>query len=163
MSDDRAVLCPGELIPSFTLRAVDGQTVRYGDYRGRRHLVLCFLPDVASAPCQALLTTLGRCYASYRAAGAEVLALLPEEAVLGEAEPFLSALPYPLLYDAGGLIRDRFGVPGAEGMPLPALFVTDRYGEVALAGVGREELPGCGLPLDDVLPTLELLQVRCSI
>ena len=53
-----------------------------------------------------------------------------------------------------------------------ALFVADRHGEIVLRAVaahrpvGGDGAPrgeGHGLPVDEILPLLELLQVRCAI
>ncbi len=168
MAEGRATLQPGDLLPPFMLRAVDGATVRRADYRGRRHLVLCFVPEVLSGASRALLAALARCQEAYRAAGAETLAVVPAETAGAEVERTLRALPYRVLYDAGGVVQAGLGARGAAGVPRPALCIADRYGEIALLAVGRaasdlSATADLGLSLDDILPTLELLQVRCSL
>ena len=168
MAEGRATLQPGDLLPPFMLRAVDGATVRRADYRGRRHLVLCFVPEALSAASRALLVALARCHDAHRAAGAETLAVVPAGTAGEEIAQVLRALPYPVLYDAGGVVQAGLGARDAAGEPAPALCVADRYGEIALRAVGRpapdlSAAADLGLPLDDILPTLELLQVRCSL
>ena len=165
----------GDLIPPFTLEAVSGGVVRRHDYRGRRHLILVFTHGVGCPSCAALLETLAGHYADYRAEGAEVLAFLPaDESRCSAQADDAGALPYPLLCDAGGRVGARYGARTPAGEPLAALLVADRHGEVVLRAVAGEapnsSTPAApadaalhGLPLDQVLPLVGLLQVRCSI
>lgn len=155
---------PGELIPPFIARAVDGRAIRRHDYKGRRHLVLFFAHDAGCAACRAALAALAAAYPALREEGGEVLAFLPVAAgAAGAAE----ALPYQVVVGEAGELHGRYGARSATGEPLPALFVADRYGEVVLRAIGRvgaaDGAPRHGLPLDEVLPTLALLQVRCSL
>ena len=165
----------GDLIPPFTLEAVGGGVVRRHDYRGRRHLILAFTHGIGCPSCAALLETLAGRYADYRAEGAEVLAFLPaDETGCGAQADGAAAPPYPLLCDAGGRVGARYGARTLAGEPLAALLVADRHGEVVLRAVTGEgsnsTTPAAptaaalhGLPLDEVLPLVSLLQVRCSI
>ena len=165
----------GDLIPPFTLEAVGGGVVRRHDYRGRRHLILVFTHGTDCPSCAALLETLAGRYADYRAEGTEVLAFLPadESRCVAQADGAV-ALPYPLLCDAESRVGARYGARTPEGEPLAALLVADRHGEVVLRAVAGEasnsSTPAAptaagfhGLPLDEVLPLVGLLQVRCSI
>ena len=164
----------GDLIPPFTLEAVGGGVVRRHDYRGRRHLILVFTHGIGCPSCAALLETLAARYADYRAEGAEVLAFLPaDEPRCAARADGARALPYPMLCDSEGRARARYGARTPAGEPLAALLVADRYGEVVLRAVADEApdrstravpTAAChGLPLDEVLPLVGLLQVRCSI
>ena len=179
----------GELLPPFTLPAIGGETIRRHDYRGRRHLALYFADAVDCAACRAALDTLAERYGDCRAAGAEVLAILPADSAgdgvegrgpSGEGRGAsshprsspLAGAPYPVLCDAEGRVRERYGACTATGEPRAALFVADRHGEIVLRAVaahrpvGGDGAPrgeGHGLPVDEVLPLLELLQVRCAI
>ena len=165
----------GDLIPPFTLEAMGGGVVRRHDYRGRRHLILVFTHGIGCPSCAALLETLAARYADYRAEGAEVLAFLPaDEPRCPARADGARALPYPLLCDSEGRARARYGARTPAGEPLAALLVADRHGEVVLRAVAGEgehsSAPAAstdtafhGLPLDEVLPLVSLLQVRCSI
>ena len=164
----------GELILPFTLTTVAGRVVRRHDYRGRRHLLLFFAHGSGCAACAAVLDGLAARHADYRAEGAEVLAFLPGDGAGGRSpDPAVApALPYPLLRDDDGRVGERYGARTATGEPRAALFVADRHGEVVLRAVAAEgpvgaapRVPGAlhGLPLDEALPLVALLQVRCAI
>ena len=174
----------GELLPPFMLPTVGGETIRRHDYRGRRHLALYFADAVDCAACRAALAALAERYSDCRAAGAEVLAILPgsfpallsardggegrEARMTTRPSPLaprpspLAGAPYPVLCDAEGRVRERYGACTATGEPRAALFVADRYGEIVLRAVAARG-EGHGMPVDEVLPLLELLQVRCAI
>lgn len=92
---------------------------------------------------------------AWRAARAVVLVVVSADNADSTApQPFETAI------DRDRTVRARFGVgPGG------ALFVADRYGEIALRADGAIAAAGDSgaLPLDAVAPTLELLEMRCSL
>ena len=141
----------GALLPDFTVRTIDGRTVHRRDFKGHRHLVICFAPlvgaDAPDAPVDALAAQLP----SWRAERAELLFCLPAGAVLPD-EGGLGLV----VADHDGPLRERFGVgPGA------ALFIADRYGEIVFHAVGSASF--ADLPLGEVLPILERIEMRCSL
>jgi peroxiredoxin len=147
----------GELIPDFSVQTTDGRTIHRRDFKGRRHLVLCFAhPQAHDGGC-GLLTALDGAYADYRAGRAEVLVVVPPAGAPGG-----EAYPFPVTADEGGVVRARFGVAGGA-----ALFIADRYGEVVVR-VDSTEADGtpaepCGLPLATVPMALEWLETRCGL
>ena len=121
-----ALLRPGQLVPNFTLLDSQGEPLRRTIYRGRKHLVLAFLPAVADEAGRAYLRALADRYADIRAAAGEVLALLPASPdELAELRRDL-ALPFPLLSDPDGATGARFLPRGAQA----GVFIVDRYGEL---------------------------------
>lgn len=162
MVDEQTILRPGDLLPPFILRSPDGATVRRSDYRGRRHLVVCAVPDIGATEYRPLLAALSARHGACRESGAEVL-------VLTGAAPPESAperWPFPVLLDPAWRVAGRLGAVTAGGERSLALAIADRYGEIVLC-VGGDP-PGAvsaewSLPLDEILPTLELLEMRCSL
>ena len=136
---------PGELIADFSGNTADGRTIVRRDYKGRRHLVLCFVAPLADEGRRALAAALVARYAAFRETGAEVV-------VFGAAAS--PAAPYPSLDDPDGRLHTRYGVATT-----PLLLVADRYGEVVV----RRALADIPADLDEALATVEWLHLRCSL
>jgi alkyl hydroperoxide reductase subunit AhpC len=143
----------GALLPDFTVETLTGRMIHRREFKGRKHLVVCFAPVGREADGQALAAAIAVLYPSWQAERAESLLIVTDPAGF----PTAPTSP-PIVSDADGQLRARFGV-GAEA----ALFIADRYGEIALYATYVDTTATQGLPLDDVLPTLELLEMRCSL
>lgn len=137
----------GTLLPDFSVRTSDGRAIHRRDFKGRRHLVVCFAP-LDRAELDVFVAPLATVVPSWRAERAELLLCLPEGVVLN-ADPSAALI----VEDHGNRLRGRFGV--ARGA---ALFIADRYGEIVYHATGATTVP-----VDEVLPTLELLEMRCSL
>ncbi len=111
----------GRMLPSLELRFADGRPAPLWDYRGRGPLVVFLHEAPGCAACAARLAELAAAYPGYRELGAQVLAV-------GREAP--EGLPYPTLVDPAGRLA------GALGLPLPALVVVGRTGEVWAAWGG---------------------------
>jgi hypothetical protein len=145
------------LIPDFTVQTAEGRRIHRRDFKGRRHLVICFAHPQASDEGRGLLAEVAASYDAFRAGRAEVLVVpLSDGAAAGEDYPF------PVVADAGGVLRSRFGATDGA-----ALIIADRYGEVVVR-VDSTEADGTppepyGLPLATVLMALEWLETRCGL
>lgn len=121
-----SLLRPGQLVPNFTLLDSQGEPLRRTLYRGRKHLVLAFLPALADEAGRAYLRALDDLYADIRVAAGEVLAVLPAQpAELAELRQDLG-LAYPLLSDPDRATAARYLPRGTQA----GVFVVDRYGEL---------------------------------
>lgn len=143
----------GALLPDFTVRTIAGRTIHRRDFKGRRHLVLCFAHAATSDNWRELAAALTAAYPAWRAERAEVLLI-----VSGIDDLAAPSAALPIIADVEGQLRARFGVGTAA-----ALFIADRYGEIAFHATGESPTGAQGLALDQVLPTLELLEMRCSL
>ena len=136
---------PGAMIPDFFGRVADGRTVYRREYKGRRHLILCF---IAPAPQpDALLHELAGRYPHFREAGAELI-------VFCRDLPPDFTPPYVILADPAGQMHERYGATDH-----PLLFAADRYGEIVL----RRSLADPAAALDEAQTALEWMQTRCSL
>jgi peroxiredoxin len=151
------ILRRGEVVPSFTLPDAEGRPVRRTQYRGRRHLVLVFMPSAADEGARAYLRALGDEYAAIRETGGEVLAILQADVAGARAAKGEIELPFPVLSDADGKTAARFMPPGARA----AVFVTDRYGELyySMASAATTTLP----PVAELRAWLEAIDRQCAI
>jgi hypothetical protein len=138
---------PGELIPDFFGRTADGRTLYRREYKGRRHLILCFAAPLSPPTRQTLLTELATRYPAYRAASAEVVVFQCDD-------PPLSPLISPtVLADTDGQMHARYAAAS------PLLIAADRYGEIVL----RRPLDNIPAALDEALASVEWMQTRCSL
>lgn len=155
-----APLGVGDVLPHFDLPGLNGKRVNRARYRGRQHLAMLFAHDAACPPCRVLIADLRRHHAAVRQEQAEIVVVLATRAGAPGAVLLDGAPPFPVIPDDGRLAR-RFGV----GAKAAALFVADRHGEVRLAAIASRASDAARheLPVERILPTLELLQVTCSV
>jgi alkyl hydroperoxide reductase subunit AhpC len=142
----------GTLLPDFTVETTTGRTIHRREFKGRKHLVVCFA-EVGVGNAQRLAAAVAPLYPSWRAERAEGLLVVTAPIVAARDTP----MP-PIIVDTDGQLRVRFGV-GTEA----ALFIADRYGEIAFYAAVAADTATQGLPLDEVLPRLEQLEMRCSL
>jgi peroxiredoxin Q/BCP len=122
---------PGDRAPDFTLPDRGGRTVRLGDYRGKKAVVLYFYPKDDTPGCTAEACTFRDHYEEFRDAGAEVIGVSSDS---GESHARFAdkhRLPFVLVADKGGAVRKQYGVPATLGvLPGRVTFVIDRDGVV---------------------------------
>ena len=143
----------GVLLPDFTVETIAGRTIHRREFKGRKHLVICFAQVGAGTHSRGLVTAIASAYPAWQAERAECLLIVNEP-----VDDAVSPTSPPIVVDTDGQLRARFGV--GDGA---ALFVADRYGEIALYATAADATATQSLPLDEVLPTLELLEMRCSL
>jgi peroxiredoxin len=126
------LLKKGNILPAFCLPAASGETVRTGEFRGRRNLVLFLSHPPGCNACEQKLRELDDACGELRQGEAEVLAVIPGSAAdVRELKRRLS-LSLPLLIDADSPLDGG-----------TAMVVTDRFGEIfAITRAGKEhQLP----------------------
>jgi len=144
----------GAMLPDFTMHFRDGRVLYRRELKGRSHVVIYFPLARPLSTELATLESFAERMPHWQAARAVVLVVLTADA---DVPPTLGFEP---VIDRDGALRARFGAgPGST------LVVADRYGEIALRADGTSAAIGAGraLPLDDVVPTLDLLEMRCSL
>jgi peroxiredoxin Q/BCP len=121
----------GDPAPDFELTSGDGHLVRLSDYRGKSEIVLFFYPKDDSPACTAEACSFRDSYEDFLDAGAVVIGVSADPP--GEHKAFAGKhrLPFPLLTDADGSLRSRFGVPKTLGLiPGRVTYLIDRAGVV---------------------------------
>jgi peroxiredoxin Q/BCP len=130
MAEPRTVRV-GDPAPDFTLPTATGEAVSLADFRGRSEVVVFFYPKDDSPVCSAEACSFRDSYEAFRDAGAEVIGISSDPA--GSHQRFAQrlGLPFPLLTDAGGAVRARYGVPKTLGLvPGRTTFLIDKQGVV---------------------------------
>jgi peroxiredoxin len=148
---------PGHRLRESMLISTEGKAIHLADYRGRCDLVLLLAGK--AEPQSALLADLGHHDSQLREEGAQVLPVIQgsRREVAGAAEKLV--LPFPLFVDEDGSVHRQLGAADSEGRPAPALYITDRYGEVfaAYRSAAGQRLPRAG----EILNWLSFINSQC--
>lgn len=120
----------GDLALDFTLPAQSGPLVSLGDFLGKTALVLYFYPKDNTSVCTAEACAFRDSYEVFKDAGAEVIGISSDSVESHQQFTAAHRLPFILLSDVGGVIRKRYGVPTAFGLPGRVTYIIDRQGIV---------------------------------
>jgi len=150
----------GEPAPRFTVKVVEGETVKsvsLDDYRGK-WLVLFFYPADFSFVCPTEITGINRELERFKKLGAEVLGGSVDSTFSHIAwirRGDLGDLKFPLFSDQTRELSDAYGVLTPEGVALRGLFIIDPNGVVQYQVVHNLSV---GRNVEEVLRVLEGLQ-----
>lgn len=121
----------GDQAPDFALPAQDGSTVKLSDYRGKKHVVLFFYPKDETAGCTAEACSFRDNYEDFTDAGAEVIGVSSDSEKSHQRFAKHHRLPFKLLSDRGGKLRETYGVKATFGIfPGRVTFLVDKNGVV---------------------------------
>ncbi len=120
----------GDLALDFTLPAQSGALVSLGDFLGKTALVLYFYPKDNTSVCTAEACAFRDSYEVFKDAGAEVIGISSDSVESHQQFTAAHRLPFILLSDVGGVIRKRYGVPTAFGLPGRVTYIINRQGIV---------------------------------
>jgi len=121
----------GDSAPDFTLPDQTGTPVRLRDLLGRTTVVLYFYPKDQTPGCTTEARAFRDSYAAFAEAGAEVVGISSDSVASHRRFAAKEALPFLLLSDRGGAVRDLYGVEKTLGiLPGRVTFVIDTAGVV---------------------------------
>jgi cytochrome c biogenesis protein CcmG/thiol:disulfide interchange protein DsbE len=116
----------GDSAPAINLDLLGGGQTSLGSLRGRPVLVNFWASWCV--PCRQEMPELAAAWQAHRSRGLEVLAVnLTDQERLKDVEAFVAefALPFPVLLDKRGRVRERYGLAA-----LPATYFVDSLGVV---------------------------------
>lgn len=120
----------GDPAPDFTLPDQSGHQVSLRSLRGRT-VVLYFYPRDHTMLCTAQACDFRDSYEMFNQAGAEIVGISSDPPASHQGFASQHALPFLLLSDAGGMVRERYGVPRLLGiLPGRVTYVIDPHGVV---------------------------------
>jgi peroxiredoxin len=137
------------MAPDFRLESDSGEMISPEDYREKKNLVLIFF-DAGCGECSDFLKGIADRYQDYVDANAEVLAIIEGSKDDKHDISERMNLPFPILADP-----DRH-VLGKYADKTPAIFVTDRFGEIDLIFL-EDHLPD----QNKILDRLQLSELEC--
>jgi len=122
----------GDKAPLFSLPSESGETVSLGDYIGKKPVVLFFYPGDNTAVCTKEACAFRDSYDEFRRLeGAEVFGISSDPVESHKSFSSKYKLPFSLLSDEKGAVRELYGVPRTLGIfPGRVTYVIDRGGIV---------------------------------
>jgi hypothetical protein len=148
-----------QIIPPLNLHTPDGRTVRAGDFKQKKNLVIAFL-DLDCAPCEEFFRALAA-----RAAGLREKEAVALSAFLSPPPDRLShALPQEIIAGAdisGRGARAYLGEDAfaSRGFARTGVFVADRYGELFAQWISvGHKFP----PVDEIISWLDHVGMACD-
>ena len=125
----------GHLAPDFTLKTLEGNTVRLSELRDKKVVLINFWATWCP-PCRLEMPTMQQIYSEYRDRGFEILAVNIEPNATQAISDFVRELrlTFPILLDPDMKITRKFRVIG-----LPVSVLIDRQGIVRAKEIGYHD------------------------
>ena len=121
----------GDRAPDFTLPDQAGQPVRLRDLLARNPVVLYFYPQDDTPGCAREAAAFRDSYDAFTEAGATVVGISSDTVRSHRHFATRLGLPFPLLSDRDGAVRERYGVAKVLGiLPGRVTYVIDAAGVV---------------------------------
>ena len=121
----------GDPTPDFTLPDANGNLVHFKDLIGKSEIVLYFYPKDETAGCTAQACAFRDSYEEFKNLGAEVIGVSSDTVKSHQGFAANHQLPFILLSDESGHVRELFEVPKAFGLfPGRVTYIIDRKGIV---------------------------------
>ena len=121
----------GEIAPDFTLPDQNRQLFNLGQHLGKGPIVVFFYPKDGSPVCTAEACSFRDKFAVFQTMGALVVGISTDSEASHQTFVADNQLPYTLLSDEKGEVRDAFKVPKAFGLgPGRVTYILDKQGIV---------------------------------
>lgn len=122
----------GDVAPDFVLKTAQKQDWRLSDFRGKKNVVLAFIPFAFSGVCSTQLPSYEAELNRFHDFSTEVVSISMDNTYALAAWAQSMHTTFPMLADfyPQGQVVDLYGVRHAKGMPERALFVIDKEGIV---------------------------------
>jgi peroxiredoxin Q/BCP len=134
MSDEKTTkdtVRVGDKAPEFTLPDQTGALVSLKDFVGSKIIVLYFYPKDFSKGCTTEACAFRDSYDIFVEAGAQVIGISSQSVDSHKRFAILNKLPFVLLSDEDGKVRQLYGVPSALGLlPGRVTYIIDKKGTV---------------------------------
>ena len=120
----------GDVAPDFTLKTANKENWHLSDLRGKKNVVLAFVPYAFSSVCSAQLPSYEAELDRFKDFATEVVSISMDSQYSLSAWEKSMHTTFPLLSDfyPQGQVVDTYGVRHPAGMPERALFVIDKEG-----------------------------------
>ncbi len=147
----------GELAPDFTLPSVSGKPVTLSQYRGKKNVVISFVPAAWTPVCSDQWPGYNIVKSLFDEKEAVLLGITVDNIpTLYAWTKQMGQLWFPVLSDfwPHGAVAQRYGVLRSDGVSERALFVIDKQGIISAIHVSninvRPDLEWCAVELDKI-------------
>ncbi len=132
----------GDVAPDFTLKTANREDWRLSDFRGRKNVVLAFVPFAFSSVCSAQLPSYEAEIDRFKDLDTEVVSISMDSNYALTAWAKSMGTSFPLLSDfyPQGQVVDLYGVRHPAGMAERALFAIDKEGIIRFIEI--QDSPG---------------------
>jgi thioredoxin-dependent peroxiredoxin len=122
----------GSLVPDFELIDQDGKLFRINQSLGKKNLVIFFYPKDETPGCTLEACSFRDAYEDFREYDAEIIGISCDGEESHRRFADHHSLPFTLLSDPDGKIRDLFGVPRSFLGLLPGrtTYISDKNGNI---------------------------------
>jgi len=121
----------GDAAPDFTLPGYPHQEFCLSDQLADSIVVLYFYPKDNTPDCTTQACSFRDTYGEFIKNGAVIVGVSQDDLESHALFADELELPFPLLYDANGQVREQYGNPSGSGQPVPRMtYVIDRQGTV---------------------------------
>lgn len=120
----------GDTAPNFSLPSATGQTVTLKDFQGQKCVVLYFYPKDDTPGCTVEACAFRDSYQVFQEAGAEVIGISDDSPASHQKFASKHNLPFTLLSDQGGKVRELYGAKTLWILPGRITYVIDKQGIV---------------------------------
>jgi peroxiredoxin Q/BCP len=122
----------GQTAPDFSLPSQDGKMVKLSDFADKNVVVLYFYPKDFTPGCTTEACTFRDNFEDFRDIGAVVIGISSDS--VESHQKFIEKynLPFLLLSDEGGKVREAYGAAKFVGLPARITFVIDKKGVVRM-------------------------------
>jgi peroxiredoxin Q/BCP len=128
------MLTAGTTAPDFTAPLDDGSSFTLSASRGRKHVVLYFYPKDFTAGCTAQACSCRDSYGAIAAHDAIIVGVSSDGADSHASFKERHGLPFPLVADRDGWLRERYDVKGwIPWVPPRITYVSDKEGVIRAA------------------------------
>ncbi len=129
---DTKTLKVGDVAPDFTLKSGNGEEWHLADYRGKKNVLLAFVPFAFSSVCSAQLPAYDAEMERFNDNDTEVVSISTDSTYALNAWKKSMGTSFPNLADfyPQGQIADAYGVRHAGGFSNRAVILVDKAGVV---------------------------------
>lgn len=129
----------GDRAPQFALNGYPDQEFNLADYQGRQIVVLYFYPKDNTPDCTTEACAFRDTAAEFAYNGATIVGVSQDDLASHALFADEHSLPFPLLSDRDGKVREQYGNPDGGGTLIPRItYVIDKEGVVREIINGRD-------------------------